>query len=176
MPAFARDVFNVGPQGLGWMLTVPALGTIATGITLAWVRRVALVRSFVILVAAMACALIGFCATRSFPVALGLLFVIGGCSTAANTLANTLLQENVEERLRGRMMSLFMASPWAWLLRPGARPSPSASPRSSCWRLWCPLPAAARYARPNEFLSLRSGRGWVRGSASSSPTAVGEAR
>src|SRR5690348_11457670 len=32
MPAFARDVFHVGPQGLGWMLTVPALGTICAGV------------------------------------------------------------------------------------------------------------------------------------------------
>ncbi|MFI5269971.1 MAG: MFS transporter, partial [Chloroflexota bacterium] len=117
MPAFARDVFKVGPQGLGWMLTVPALGTIAAGVALTAIRRVSLVRSFVVLAAAMGAALVGFCATRSFPVALAMLFVIGGCSTATNTLINTLIQENVEERLRGRTMSLFMASTWGmWRL------------------------------------------------------------
>ena len=117
MPAFARDVFQVGPRGLGWMLAVPALGTIAAGIALTALRRVSLVRSFILLAAAMGAALIGFCATRSFPLALVLLFVIGGCSTATNTLINTLIQENVEERLRGRTMSLFMASTWGmWRL------------------------------------------------------------
>jgi len=117
LPAFARDVFDVGPQGLGWMLMVPALGTIACGITLAALRRIPLVRSFVLLAAAMGAALIGFCATRNFPLALALLFIIGGCSTGSNTLANTLLQQNVQERLRGRMMSLFMASTWGmWRL------------------------------------------------------------
>jgi MFS family permease len=100
LPAFARDVFDVGPQGLGWMLTVPALGTIACGITLAALRRIPLVRSFMLLAAIMGAALIGFCATRNFPLALGLLFIIGGCSTGSNTLANTLLQQNVQDRLR----------------------------------------------------------------------------
>ncbi len=186
MPAFARDVFDVGPQGLGWMLTVPALGTIATGITLAWVRRVALVRSFVILVAAMACALIGFCATRSFPVALGLLFVIGGCSTAANTLANTLLQENVEERLRGRMMSLFMASTWG-MWRLGSLPvgvaaqawgPPIAVGIASVVLLASVVPLArSRALRQAERIPLPPQRERLgEGSASSSPTAVGEAR
>jgi MFS family permease len=117
MPAFARDVFKVGPEGLGWMLTVPALGTIAAGVAITAIRRISLVRSFLILSAAMGGALVGFCATRSFPLALGFLFVIGGCSTATNTLINTLIQENVEERLRGRTMSLFMASTWGmWRL------------------------------------------------------------
>jgi hypothetical protein len=117
MPAFARDVFNVGPQGLGWMLTVPALGTIAAGSGLSVIRRMSLVRSFVILVAALGLALVGFCVTRSFPLALGLLFVVGGCSTTSNTLINTLIQENVEERLRGRVMALFMAATWGmWRL------------------------------------------------------------
>ena len=117
MPAFARDVFHVGPEGLGWMLTVPALGTICAGVALTAIRRLSLVRAFVMLSAAMGLGLVGFCATRSFPVALALLFVIGGCSTATNTLINTLIQESVEERLRGRTMSLFMASTWGmWRL------------------------------------------------------------
>jgi MFS family permease len=117
MPAFARDVFQVGPQGLGWMLTVPAAGTVAAGVALAAMRRMSLVRCFVITSAALTAALLGFCATRSFPFALALLFVIGGCSTTATTAVNTMLQETVDERLRGRVMSLYMAATWgAWRL------------------------------------------------------------
>jgi MFS family permease len=117
MPAFARDVFHVGPQGLGWMLTVPALGTIVAGVALSTFRRISLVRGFLVTSTGVALALIGFCAAPSFPVALALLFVVGGCSTAAVTMTNTLLQEIVQERLRGRMMSLYMASTWgSWRL------------------------------------------------------------
>ncbi|MEA2641298.1 MAG: hypothetical protein QOF51_2692 [Chloroflexota bacterium] len=115
MPVFARDVFEVGPQGLGLMLTLPAAGTIAAGFALAFAGRVPVVRGFLATSAVLAISLIGFCITRNFPLALGLLFVTGACSSAATTLANTALQEVLEERLRGRVMSLFMASTWgAW--------------------------------------------------------------
>ncbi|HLY67557.1 MAG TPA: MFS transporter, partial [Chloroflexota bacterium] len=117
MPAFARDVFQVGPQGLGWMLTVPALGTVVAGTILAAASRISLVRVYIVTVGMMAGGLLGFCLTRSFPVSLALLFVVGGCSTASVTVVNTMLQQIAEERLRGRVMSLYMASTWgAWRL------------------------------------------------------------
>lgn len=117
MPAFARDVFHVGPQGLGWMLTVPALGTITAGVALSAFRRISLVRGFLITSTGLALGLIGFCAAPNFPIALVLLFVVGACSTAAVTMTNTIIQEIVEERLRGRVMSLYMASTWgSWRL------------------------------------------------------------
>ncbi len=117
MPAFARDVFQVGPQGLGWLLTVPAIGTVTAGVLLTLVRRAPLVRVFLLSSIAVTAALLGFCATRSFPLALGLLFVVGGGSTTATTAVNTMLQEAIDERLRGRVMSFYMAATWgAWRL------------------------------------------------------------
>jgi predicted MFS family arabinose efflux permease len=117
MPAFARDVFAVGPQGLGLMLTFPALGSVAVGLTLAALRRVSMVRAFLLLALTLAAALVGFCITRSFPVALATLFVVGGCSTGSNTLANTMIQETADEHVRGRVMALFMACTWGmWRL------------------------------------------------------------
>jgi MFS family permease len=121
LPVFARDVFEVGPQGLGLMVTAPALGTIGAGVALAFARNVPLIRTFLLGSAMLGAALVGFCITRNFPLALALLFVVGGCSTGATTLINTKLQELADERLRGRLMSLFMASTWgAW--RIGALP------------------------------------------------------
>src|SRR2546425_766538 len=78
MPAFAKDVFQVGPQGLGWLMTLPAAGTIVAGIALSALARGSLVRWFLITSAGVGLALLGVCATRSFPVALVLLFIIGG--------------------------------------------------------------------------------------------------
>ncbi|MEA2640963.1 MAG: hypothetical protein QOF51_2357 [Chloroflexota bacterium] len=110
MPVFARDVFVVGPQGLGVMLAMPAIGTITAAFGLATIGRLPLVRTFLVVAATLACALIGFSLTRNFPLALAFLFVIGGCISAGQTTLNTRIQELVSERMRGRVMSLFMAS------------------------------------------------------------------
>jgi MFS family permease len=121
LPVFARDVFEVGPQGLGFMLTAPAAGTIAFGTVLALAGRVPLTKTFFVAAFAVALALLGFVVTASFPLALALLFVIGGASSVSITVMNTALQEIVEERLRGRTMSLFMTATWGgW--RIGALP------------------------------------------------------
>jgi predicted MFS family arabinose efflux permease len=117
MPAFARDVFEVGPDGLGIMMTAPAIGTIAAGIALAMRGRVPLARLFLATTAILAMALLAFCITRSVPVALGILVVVGACASTSITAVQTLLQQVVDERLRGRVMALFMTCSWgAWRL------------------------------------------------------------
>jgi MFS family permease len=122
MPAFARDVFDVGPQGLGVMLTMPAIGTITSATLLAFAGRLPLVRTFLLASAALALALIGFSITRNFPLALALLIVIGGCTSASLTAINSRLQEIVADRVRGRVLSLYMAcNQGSWRL--GATPA-----------------------------------------------------
>lgn len=121
LPVFARDIFEVGPQGLGLMVTAPALGTIAAGFVLAFARNVPLVRTFLLSSAALGAGLVGFCITTNFPLALTLLFIVGACSSGATTLINTRLQELSDEHVRGRLMSLFMVATWGgW--RIGALP------------------------------------------------------
>jgi 4-hydroxybenzoate polyprenyltransferase len=83
--------------------------------------RVPLMKTFFVAASTVGLALLGFVLTTSFPLALALLFVVGGGSTVAITVMNTALQEIVEERLRGRTMSLFMTATWGgW--RIGALP------------------------------------------------------
>jgi hypothetical protein len=69
-------------------------------------------------------ALVGFSMTRSFPVALGLLVVVGFLFSAFSALNNTLLMANTEPRLTGRVMSIYLLTwgampigslPLAWL-------------------------------------------------------------
>ncbi|HZT07200.1 MAG TPA: MFS transporter [Chloroflexota bacterium] len=112
MPVFARDVFDVGPEGLGVMLTLPAVGTIVSGALLAVAGRIPLVRTFIATALGLAVALIAFCVTRNFPAALALLFVVGACQSSSTTIINTVLQEVIDERIRGRVMSLFMLCTW----------------------------------------------------------------
>ena len=73
---------------------------------------------------ALGLALVGFSMTRSFPVALALLVVVGFLFSSFSALNNTLLMANTEPRLTGRVMSIYLltwgatpvgALPLAWL-------------------------------------------------------------
>jgi MFS family permease len=122
MPVFARDVFGVGPEGLGLLLTMPAVGTIAAAILLSVTAPRATLRWLLISGVVLGVSLTAFGLTNAFAPALVALVVVGGASSASATLANTLLQQVVDERVRGRVMSFFMAATWgSWRL--GALPA-----------------------------------------------------
>lgn len=121
LPVFARDIFAVGPQGLGLMVTMPALGTIMAGLALGAARSSVKPRSFLFVAALLGFSLVGFAASPAFGLSLFLLVIVGGAYSGSTSLANTLLQQSVDDRLRGRVMSFFMAATWgAW--RAGAVP------------------------------------------------------
>jgi len=122
MPVFARDVFDVGPEGLGLLLTMPALGTIAAAILLSVLSPKNTLKWLLGSGVVLAISLTLFGMSSAFGPALAALLVCGGAGSASATLANTLLQQVVDERLRGRVMSFFMAATWgAWRL--GALPA-----------------------------------------------------
>ena len=112
LPVFARDVFQTGPQGLGLMLTAPALGTILAGFGLGAVGNIPLARAFLMASAALGAAIVAFAAAPLFGLALVALVILGAAGQAATALANTMLQQLVEDRLRGRVMSFFTACTW----------------------------------------------------------------
>jgi MFS family permease len=122
MPVFARDVFDVGPEGLGLLLTMPAVGTIGAAILLSVAAPRATMRWLLISGVALGVSLTLFGVSTAFWPALAALVVVGGASSVSATLANTLLQQVVDERVRGRVMSFFMAATWgSWRL--GALPA-----------------------------------------------------
>jgi MFS family permease len=111
MPVFARDVYGVGPQGLGLLLTMPAVGTILAALALALAGQVPRQgRVFLSTALALCLGLGAFALCPLFGLALPLLIVVGGAGTATLTLGNTLLQHTVADRLRGRVMGFWMAS------------------------------------------------------------------
>ena len=111
MPLFARDVLDVGPTGLGLLLTMPGLGTILAALGLATAGAVPrkgcwfLAASIV-----LAITLAIFAASTVFLLSLGVLLIVGVAATASTTLANTLVQEEVADRVRGRVMGFYMAA------------------------------------------------------------------
>jgi MFS family permease len=106
MPVFAPDVLHVGPDGLGLMYSAPGAGTLVGGLVLAAlgsVPRRQLVNGATVV---FTLAVLGFAASRSYALSIGLLFVTGLAGTAAGATIATLLQAQSPGRLRGRVMSL----------------------------------------------------------------------
>ena len=111
MPVFARDVYDAGPEGLGLLLTMPAVGTIVAALALALAGQVPHKgRIFLTTALALCLGLAAFALCPLFGLALPLLIVVGAAGTATLTLGNTLLQHTVADRLRGRVMGFWMAS------------------------------------------------------------------
>jgi MFS family permease len=122
MPAFARDVFHVGPEGLGVMLTMPSIGAIAAVVGLSVLSGRDTAKWFLRVCIGAALALGAFAASPIYPLSLVMLVFVGATSAAATTLSNSLLLHVVEDRMRGRVMGYYMAATWgAWRL--GALPA-----------------------------------------------------
>ncbi|HZS00193.1 MAG TPA: MFS transporter [Chloroflexota bacterium] len=122
MPAFARDVFHVGPEGLGVMLTMPSIGAIVAVVGLSVLGERDTARWFLRACVAAALALGAFAASPVYVVSLVMLLFVGGTTAAATALSNSLLLHIVDDRMRGRVMGYYMAATWgAWRL--GAFPA-----------------------------------------------------
>lgn len=106
-PVFARDILNVGPQGLGALLGAPAIGALIgssiiigigtpkkSGQLLLWVTAV---------YALLLCA---FALSRSFALSLLICFFIGALDSIGETLRVTLIQLITPDAMRGRVQSL----------------------------------------------------------------------
>ena len=111
-PIYAKDVFGVGPTGLGLLLTAVGIGGTLGGFianALAHYERQGLIQSVWIVV--MATAIIGVALSPSMPVAL-VLSVIGGAAEMAHASSNmAMVQISAPEAMRGRISSLMMLNP-----------------------------------------------------------------
>ncbi len=107
MPAFARDVLNVGATGLGYLVAAAGAGALLGGVHLAMLkshRR----RGPVVLGAAMIffAAILLFCLSRK-PLLSGLLLaVVGGAMVSSVATVNSLIQTLVPDSIRGRVLSM----------------------------------------------------------------------
>jgi MFS family permease len=106
MPVFARDIYGVGPGGLGVLLALSGGGSVVGGLILAAHAarpgRVAVLAGFI-----FAAALAVFAGSGSLAVAVPALVVAGWGLVTLVALANTLVQSIVPDGLRGRVMSIF---------------------------------------------------------------------
>ncbi len=108
MPALAREVLHVGPQGLGLLQAAPGIGTILAVFIIGAIGESSR-KGVLLLGAAMATgAMVAlFALSPWFALSAGLLVFVGTGQAVAMSAANTLVQTTVQPHQRGRMMGLY---------------------------------------------------------------------
>jgi MFS transporter, DHA1 family, staphyloferrin A biosynthesis exporter len=108
MPVFAKEVLNVGPDGLGLLIAAPGAGGIAALIFLAavgerWNRAMLLW----LMTTVTPLFLILFCASPIFWLSVLMLALVGAGQVSFRTTSRVVIQMDVPRELLGRVMSVF---------------------------------------------------------------------
>lgn len=111
LPVFARDILNVGPTGLGWLRSAPAVGALAA----AFVFTLRPLRSSVgttmlVSVAIFGVAIAGFGLSRWLPLSLALLVIMGGSDMVSVYIRQSMVQLTTPDSMRGRVGSISTLS------------------------------------------------------------------
>jgi len=107
MPIFARDLLEVGPEGLGMLLGSPALGAlVGSGVVILAGNPRRKGQIVIVTTSAYCLCLVGFALSTSFFVSLGIAFVLGALDAVGETLRMTMTQLMTPDRLRGRVQGL----------------------------------------------------------------------
>jgi MFS transporter, DHA1 family, staphyloferrin A biosynthesis exporter len=109
LPVFAKEILDVGPQGLGILMAAPGAGAIVSLFFLGnsgenWRRDLMLWMSSV----ATPIFLILFCLSRSFWLSTVLLAFVGAGQIAFRTVSRLIIQIEVPRELLGRVISVFL--------------------------------------------------------------------
>ena len=110
MPVFQKDVLQVGPQGLGFLMAAPGVGGVISLLLLASLANRYPYKGRLLLVGLVVLGvfLILFSRMTAFPLALLMLVGVGACQLIYLATSNTMLQLLTPEVLRGRVMSIYM--------------------------------------------------------------------
>ncbi len=114
LPVYAETILHVGPSGLGWLRTAPAIGALVMAIFLA--HRPPLANAGWLLlgsVAGFGIATIGFGLSTSFGFSMAMLILTGALDNISVVIRNTLVQMLTPDELRGRVSavnSLFIGA------------------------------------------------------------------
>jgi MFS family permease len=108
MPAVATHVLHGGAQLLGVLMTASGIGAVCGGLYLARRRTViGLGRVIAVATITFGAALVAFALSRSLPLSLLILPVVGGGFMVQMAATNTVVQTLVDEALRGRVMAFY---------------------------------------------------------------------
>jgi len=117
MPFFARDILGLNAAQYGWLSAASALGATASGFALSQVREIRHQGKLLLAaVGTIGVSAIMFGFSRSFPLSMGALIVIGSSDSISSIIRSTIRQTHTSDNLRGRMTSVnqifFMGGPY----------------------------------------------------------------
>jgi MFS family permease len=107
LPIYAKDILRVGATGFGWLNAAPAAGALCMAVALAHLpamRRAG--RNLLLCVTGFGLATIVFGLSRSFWLALAMLFITGALDNVSVVIRHTLLQLMTPDRMRGRVSAV----------------------------------------------------------------------
>jgi MFS family permease len=107
LPIYAKDIFQVGPWGLGLMRAMPAAGALLMAIALARrPLRSKAGRKMFFAVALFGVATMVFAVSTSLPLSLVALFTIGAADMVSVVVRQTLVQLQTPDAMLGRVISV----------------------------------------------------------------------
>ncbi len=109
IPIFAKDILNVGPQGLGLLYAAPAIGAVFAGFLLAHFHQLG--KQGAILLSSVALYALGtilFGVSHIFLLSLFALMITGIGDGISTIIRNTVRQLETPDYIRGRMTSINM--------------------------------------------------------------------
>jgi MFS family permease len=115
LPVFATDVLHAGPTAFGLLLAAPGIGAVLAGLGIASLGRLRRRLHFVAMaVYAFSLSLILFSFSRSLPLSMFFLMLVGASNIAFRAVANAVVQTETPPHLLGRMLSLFFMDKGMW--------------------------------------------------------------
>ena len=108
MPIYARDILATGPWGLGLLRAAPAMGALTMSVLLARrpvSRRVGVTMFGAVVVFGVAILVFGV--SRSLPLSLAALVMLGGADVVSVVIRYTLVQLSTPDDMRGRVSAAF---------------------------------------------------------------------
>lgn len=109
LPVFAKEILNVGPEGLGILMAAPGVGAVASMFLVStagehW-KKETMLRVTAALTPVF---LILFCFSNNLWLSAALLALVGGGQIAFRTVSRVMIQMEVPYALLGRVMSVFV--------------------------------------------------------------------
>ncbi len=109
MPVFAKDILHVGPQGLGFLYSAPAIGGVLAGVLIAALHHKLEHQGQAIIGSVILYGIftIAFGFSKVLPLSLIFLIGVGFGDMISTIIRNTIRQMVTPDNLRGRMASIM---------------------------------------------------------------------